>query len=286
MNQKLVTEASARRFLLGQVDDSERQQIESLFISDPEVKQTILLAEEDLLEDYLEGALSNSDSGEFRLRYARTSQQRRKLRITATINQYALAESLREQPKLSAIQRLRGWVSLPAPRNRGYLIPFSLAVSIVLLVAAVWFVQWQNRRTQYNLSLAVEKELKELNSSSGLGETPTEMLAVSLPPVTLRSVQPPAEVKLESIHPIIELRLLWPQKEESLNYEVVFRRVGSSDRFTVSDLHLAKDQGRSIVKLRLRSQHLVPGLYQITLAGTAIKGAAAPTEEYTFTVTR
>jgi anti-sigma factor RsiW len=286
MNQKPVTEALARRFLLGQVDDSERQQIESLFISDPEVKHTILLAEEDLLEDYLEGALSNSDSGEFRLRYAHTSHQRRKLRIAASIHQYALAESLREQPKLSAIQRLRGWVSLSAPRNRGYLIPVTLAVSIVLLVAAVWFVQWHNRRTQHNLSLVVEKELRELNSSSSLAETPAQMLAVSLPPVTLRSVQPAAEVKLESIYPIIELRLLWPQKEESLSYEVVLRRVGSSERFTVPDLHLAKDHGRSIVRLRLPPQHLVPGLYQITLIGAATEGAAAPTEEYTLTVTR
>jgi hypothetical protein len=112
------------------------------------------------------------------------------------------------------------------------------------------------------------------------------MLAVSLPPVTLRSVQPPAEVKLASIYPIIELRLLWPQKEESPSYEVVVRRVGSSERFTVPDLHLAKDHGQSIVRLRLPPQNLVPGLYQITLTGAATGGATAPTEEYTFTVAR
>src|SRR5882672_1701747 len=281
MNQKPVTEVLARRFLLGQVDDSERQQIESLFISDPEVKRTILLAEEDLLEDYLEGALSNSDAGEFRLRYANTSHQRRKLRIAASINQYALAESLREQPKLSGIQRLRGWVSSPAPRNRWYLIPVTLAVSIIVLVAAVWLVQWHHRRTQDNLSLVVEKELKDLNSSSSLGETPSQMRSIALPPVTLRSVQPPAEVKLEAIYPIIELRLLWPQKEDSLSYQVMLQRVGTSDRFTITDLHLAKDHDRSIVRLRLPPQHLVPGLYQITLTGAATEGATAPTEEYT-----
>jgi hypothetical protein len=286
MNQKPVTEALARRFLMGQVDDSERQQIESLFISDPEVKHTILLAEEDLLEDYLDGALSNSDAGEFRLRYAHTSLQRRKLRIAASINQYALADSSPEQPKLSGIQRLGSWVSLSAPRNREYLIPVTLAVSIILLVSAVWFAQWHNRRTQYDLGPVVEKELKELNSSSSLAEKPAQMLAVSLPPVTLRSVQPPAEVKLESIYPIVELRLLWPQKEESQSYQVILRRVGNSDRFTVPNLHLAKDEGRSVVRLRLPSQHLVPGLYQIMLTGAATGGAAAPTEEYTFTVTR
>lgn len=287
MKEKAVTEALARRFLLGQVEEFAQQEIESLFIIDPEVKNTVLLAEEDLLEDYLDGNLTESDADEFLLRYAHTPYQRRKLRIAESIRQYALAESLPDQPALSVVQRFHGLVSFRALRKRGFFIPVAVTATMLLLVTGIWLVQLHNRRTQENnLRLLIGQELTELNSRSSLGETPPQLSSMTLPPVALRSVKSPSELRLQANYPVIELQLLWPLKEEYRSFGATLRRVGSPNTFTVTELQLEKDSGRNVVRLRLPARHLVAGLYLISLSGIASDGAAAPAEEYTFTVTR
>lgn len=285
MKEKPVTEALARRFLLGQLDDLEQQQIETLFVANPEVKNQVLLAEEDLVEDYLEGALTKSDADEFLSRYAQTPYQRRKLRIAQSLKQYALAESP-DEPALSRNQGWRGLASLSARRKWSLFIPVAATATIILLVAGIWLMQLYNRRIQENnLKLLIGQEITELNSRSSLGETPPQMLSMTLPPVSLRSVQPHSELRLQANYSIIELQLLWPQKEEFRNYEATLRRIADPNKFTIPQLQLEQNFGGNTVRLRLPARHLVPGLYQISLRGIASDGASAPAEEYTFTLT-
>ena len=283
MKEKPVTDAFARRFLLGQVDDAERQEIERLFMLDTEVKDTVLLVEEELVEDYLEGILTGSDAAQFLLRYAHTPYQRRKLRIADSVKQYALAQSSQNQKADSAIQRF--WVSLRSIFNAKYFIPTTVAATIVLLVGAIWLGQWQNRRRlENNRRLIFSQQLTVLNSRSSLGETPSQMLSHTLLPGTARSVESGSEVKPQNFS-IIEFQLLWPQKEEYQTYQATLRRVGIPDRFPIQDLHLEKKSGSNIVRLRLPAAHLSPGPYQIELNGIARDGTVASTEEYSFTIT-
>ncbi len=286
MNEKPVTEALARRFLLGHVDDLERQQIESLFMIDPEVKQTVLLAEEALVEDYLDGTLTDSDTAQFLSQYDQP-YQRRKLRIARSIQEYALAESQPSQGQPSAIQRLGNFVSALGSRNRRFLVPVTATVAIILLVAGVWLAaRLANPRVQQNdVDAVLRHELSKLNSRASLAETPPQMFSTTLAPVSLRSVQP-SVVKVQSDYRIIEFQFLWPQKEEYDSYQALLRRVGSAEGFTVLDLHLEKSAGGSIVKVRLPAQHIAPGLYQIRVSGTAPGSAATAVEEYTFNITR
>ena len=60
-----VTEQVARSFLLGDVDASEQERIESLFLSDREIRETILMVEDSLLEDYLEEIWSRAIAKNF-----------------------------------------------------------------------------------------------------------------------------------------------------------------------------------------------------------------------------
>jgi hypothetical protein len=285
MNERPVTEAIARKFLLGQLDDLEREQIESLFFIDPEVKRTVLLAEADLVEDYLEGALTQSDAAQFLLHYG-YPYQRRKLGIVRSLKEHALLESLPAKP--SGIQRLRNLVSALGRPNRPFLVPVTVTVGIILLVATVWLaVRLSDRSIQgSDATVLVRQELTRLNSRSSLAETPTEMFSTALAPVSLRSVQP-SVVKLQPTYRVIELKLLWPPKEEYVRYQAVLRRVGgSADSFTVPDLQVEKNISGSSINLRLPAQYIAPGLYQISVSGIAPDGRAALTEEYTFTLAR
>src|SRR5436853_7886821 len=93
MNEESVTDTVARRFLLGDVDDLERERIERLFISGPEINTRILHAENDLIEDYPEISLTQSDRDKFLGRYGYTAAEHQKLRIAKSIKEFDDAES-------------------------------------------------------------------------------------------------------------------------------------------------------------------------------------------------
>ncbi len=280
MNERPMTKELARRFLLGAVSDSERQQIERLFMSNPETKERILIAEDELVEEYLEGSLSESDSATFLEIYAHEPRQRRKFRIAASIREYALLEAQRDRARTSIVQKLRGFISSPWSRERRFYIPIAVS-AVLLVVAAMWLIQWNNQKERdTNLRLALERELTELNSISTLSKDHPQMLAVMVPPVSLRSIHPPSEVASRSAYRIIELQLLWTQREEPQSYAAVLRRVGGSEAFTIPNLHAEKNFAGKVVRLRLPAQSLARGHYEIGLSGIP----NGPTEQYDFAV--
>jgi hypothetical protein len=266
MNEKSVTGPLARRFLLGAVNDSERQQLESLFMIDPETKETILMAEDELVEDYLEGSLSESEKAKFLDQYAHGPRERRKLRIAQSIKEYGLAEA-RRQTGNSTIQKLRGLISWRWPKERRLFALMAVTVATLLVVTAVWLVQWNNQRTRNNnLKAAIERELTELNSPSNLSKNPSPMLSVVLPSVALRSHRPP-DVTSRLAYRIVELQLLLTQQQEFQSYTAVLSRVGGIEELTIPNLHAEKNSAGRVVRLRLPSQALARSHYQISLSG-------------------
>jgi hypothetical protein len=287
MNEKPMAKAVAKRFLLGDVDDLEREQIESRLIVDPETEATILIAEDELVEEYLEGSLSASDAAKFLKHYAYGPRQRRKLRIAESIKEYARAEDQTGQSERSLLQKLRRLLSPGWPAGRRFYIPIAVALATVVIVAGVWLVQWNNHRMQdTNLRLAIERELTELNAPSSLSETPPQMIALVLPSVSLRAVNSPSEITSQTAYRVVELQLLWPQKEESQSYLAVVRRVGGAEEFTIANLHAEQKPGGKVVRLRLPAQLLPPGLYRTSLSAAVSSGTPLHAEEYEFTIGR
>lgn len=285
MNEKPMTKALARRFLLGTVEDSERQRIESLFIIDSETQETILIAEDELVEDYLEGSLSESDAAKFIEQYAHGPRQRRKLRIAGTIREYAQSVALRHQSGSSALGKLRSFFSRRWPRERRLYLPIAVAVAAVLVVTTVWLVRWNTQRMRDNhLRLSIEQQLADLNAPSSLRENPAQMVSLVLPSVSLRSVNSPARITSPTPYRVLELQLLWPHKEEFQSYLAVLRRVGDTETFTIANLHAEKNSGSKVVRLRLPAQSLAPGLYHVSVSGIASDVTSGPIEEYEFMV--
>src|SRR5437588_796289 len=100
MQEANKDEALIRRFLLDELTEDERQQIEELFITDGDYRERVLIAEDDLIEDYLEGALSAAERERFLSHYLITPQQRRKLRIAKSIKKYTAVGVATSAPPL------------------------------------------------------------------------------------------------------------------------------------------------------------------------------------------
>jgi len=164
-------------------------------------------------------------------------------------------------------------------------IPIAATLTIACVVGVVWLVQLNSRRAQENSRrAAIERELTDLNAPSSLREVRPQMFSIVLPPVSVRSVEPQAELTPRTDIRVVELQLLWTQKEQYASYRAVLRRVGNTEQFTIPNLHVEKNSGGSAVRVRLPAHLLSRGLYQVSVSGVAGDGAPGQAEEYTFTV--
>lgn len=263
MNDESIDDAFLREFLLGKVNDEERGRIEDLFLIDPQAKERVLGVEQDLIEDYLEGALTTADRERFVLRYAQTAEQRRRLRITKSIKDWAIAEAASSAPAKTS-----GWSGFFGLRS-AFAIPIAATAMIVIVVAAIWL----SRRAGNS---AIEQELAQLNAATTLREGP---VSLELSPVTVRSAESQGQLNTRPANGIVELRLLWIQKEHYPSYQATIHRVGDNQSYTVPNLQPESD-GKAI-RLKLPTHFLTRGTYQINLSANASANSA---EEYQFTI--
>ena len=278
MKEDSVTDALLREFLLGKLADADRERMEGLFLTDSATRERVLVLEQDLIDDYLENSLSQEDIERFLSRYAQTAEQRRKLRITGTIKDWAVREAMAPHPAaptVSVWSRFWRWLRLK-PR---FVVPIAITIVIAIVLAIVWL----NSREEQRKHLAIEQELAQLNSPASLREVPPQITPFDLRPVSFRSGQPQAELKIPVEIPFIELRLPWIQTERYSIYQADVRRIGDRASFTISNLQ-AESNGRYTIRLRLPVQMLARGDYQIKLTGIYTDGSAQSSEEYSFIV--
>jgi len=284
MSDDQITDAGLRQFLLGNLEEVERQRIERLFISDAEWKQKILTAEEDLIEDYLEGSLSEPQRQQFLSQYAATPRHIRRLQITKLIKQHAKAEADVGRAPAQTTKPV-GFFAKLWPLNLRIMIPAAAVLAIAFLAGIIFLVLFSSgrRSPEATQRASIERELAELNSPDRGGQVAARSVSLVLVPVSVRSAGSGSELTRNPDTQVVELRLVWMPKEEYSNYRAVLRHVGDSDQFTINNLKLLKDQTGRAVIARIPAHVLRRGLYQVNLAGVD-QTASEPSQEYTFTV--
>jgi len=277
MKEEIVTDASLRQFLLGKVDDEERVRIESLVITNALTKERVCAAEEDLLEDYFEDALSAFDRERFRAQYAYSAHLQRRLQITGDIRNWAIGVQERKGASLGS--QTSNWSSVFTSFR---LKPVLVMLIVATVIAIVIFGLWLNRKIELrNRQLAIEKEIVRLNASTS---NPEGIFSLTLRPVTLRSAEAQTELVMRPDIQIVELRLLWNFSESYPTYQAVLKRTGDTRSLVVPNLHAEID--RKAILLRLPSKILTNGTYQVELTSIMSDGQSGPTEEFQFSVTR
>jgi hypothetical protein len=278
MKEEILTDDLLREFLLGKVDEEERERIEGMFLTDSQARARVLAAEQDLIEDYLEDSLTATDKDIFLSRYAYTTAAQRKLRINKSIKDWALRESVSTYTafQASAWARLRERLRL----KPAFVIPIVVTAMIVIVVAAVWFGTRREKQDRY---LGVEQELAQLNTPASLREVPPNMKSLDLSPFALRSDEQEAELEKTVDTRIVQLRFPWIQKERYSLYRAEVTRVAGDELFTISGVQ-AEDERGYRVRMRLPAHLLRRGHYRVRLTGITPDGGAGLTEEYTFAV--
>lgn len=77
-----------RRYLLGELSDEEQQQIEERLLVDNDYVEQMLIAEEDLIDDYLNGALPPAQRDTYEKRFPATREGRQKIQTARALKNH------------------------------------------------------------------------------------------------------------------------------------------------------------------------------------------------------
>ena len=276
MNEEPVSDTLLRQFLLGQVDDQERQRLESMFVTGALSRERVMAAEQHLMDDFLDDSLTPEDRERFLAQYGETPAEQRKLRIAQSIHDWAATSA-------TGVGAAAGGSRWSRLFDRVWLRPaVVLPIAAVILIAiVVAVIALRSRWEQRDVHLAMQQELARLNSPSLLRESSAS--PVTLRPGAVRGAEAENEVAPPANAEFIELHLVWTQTERFPSYQATIRRFEEKESFEVSNLQLSND---NVIRLRPPSRYLTRGLYQIEISGVAANGATGPAEEYTFVVRR
>jgi len=279
MKEEPVSDTLLRQFLLGNVDDQERQRLESMFVTGALSRERVIAAEQHLLDDFLENSLTPGDRERFLAQYGATPEEQRKLRIAKSIQEWAALS----QEGTASVANASRWISVRSWLKPVYVIPVAAVFLVAIICGAVWLKSsWEKR----NRHLAMQQELVRLNAPSMLRDVPSLRPPLELMPGAVRSAEAENELTPSPDIDFVELRLVWTQKERYPSYQATIRKF-DEEAFKLSNL---QTDNANAIRLRLPSGLLTRGLYQVEVSGVSEVstfpggGAVGPPEEYRFMV--
>jgi hypothetical protein len=197
MDNADLNESVIREYLLGRQDGNQDlwERIDEQTLTDPEFSETVAVVEDEIIEEYLEGALSADDREACERHFLRPPERQQKLRQARLLNSHlAVASPSPADVKDAESSRLslaRAARILPFPRLRIYA---EIAAAILFAISLGYIArlrnELKNELSQDSLQLAqVQQHAAVLNhqlvADVQQGLAPTTQLSL-LEPGTLR----------------------------------------------------------------------------------------------------
>ena len=91
-------EVRLRRYLLGELDQAETQALEERFMRDDGLFDLLLVSEDELIDDYVDGVLSAGERKKFDSLFCSTPERHRKLNFATALRKYVAAEAGTTEP--------------------------------------------------------------------------------------------------------------------------------------------------------------------------------------------
>lgn len=121
-----------RRYLLGQLTDGAREEIEQNLLTNAELFDELGVVEDELADEYLAGKLDQDERSRFEQHFLATPERQQKLRFARALHRYVTAAG---RPETSAGKFLPlSW------RSRTILYRATAAVAVIVIIAGtLWF---------------------------------------------------------------------------------------------------------------------------------------------------
>ena len=264
MKRGLKERKLLRRYLLGALDEEQHERLEQRLLLDEALLEELSRAENDIIYEYLSGALSGQDAARFRDHFLATPERRQKLEFFS-----ALVDEVRLLPEDDdALPRSRKpfLFGLVGPGGRAVKLGLMCAVLIILLGSWLLFFQpWRANRPD--------------------NDTPS--LVVSLPPDKARRA---AGGEMPRVHipegtSVVELRMQLGADDHQA-YRAALFTDQQVEKFTGDNLESQPTANTRIVSLRVPAAILERGDYRLKLKGRSPTGEFQEVDDFSFRVLR
>ena len=253
------------RYFLGTATDAEDEEIGVRVIENESFAEKMIQAENDLIEDYLEGSLSAADIDLFEREYLVSEERRERVQEIVLLKKYAT----RSAEMAVVVEPVVA--SVPWYQNFKILVP-AFSVVILLGVASLFFL---DRGTVGGVDYA-QLNRGDLRDSAIIGDAQV----VQITPGTYRSGPAGVTVVIGSSASVLFRLPLTFSVDAGASYDASIERDGRKV-FNVSQARVYTEGAVSEVRLLAPRESLPPGTYQIRLTQT---GASNAPVLYTFEV--
>lgn len=265
-----------RRYLLGRLDDAGRERFEERFVKDAEFRETALIVEEELIDDYLAGLLPADERARFDAHYLIGPRQRQELTMARAIREYAL-----ESPEVlpSDAPKATGRKLLDLLTGRGWLPAVVVAGMLVVAVLGSW-VWWGSRWQENEPQLVNAAAIARLNKPP-YGAEPA--LSVPLTGFHNRAGGQGQKFSVPAGIEIVQLQLALPATPYQ-SYQATLRVADGGELFTIGDLGAQQTGAGRLLNLRLPAPILTPRDYVLSVSGRTAAGGDESVADYYFRV--
>ena len=271
-----------RKYLLGGLEEEERERIEERVFTDAEFRDRILDVEEDLIEEYAEGALDETERQRFRAMFSSSAQRQLDVRIVEELKQHAAGGWWSRL--LRAVQdRVVPENSRRADSPRNFRKP-AIAFALVIIVAIAFVIArrlWRTEQTPASLTQEqtrrelVERDLARLNNPS----QPQQIaVAATLSPGLSRgderspAVEFPTVMLARGTEAALFVLRLGLSAQQYKSFEAALTPIGTLESYKVDLQPVQFDQGVRALVLTLPIHALDDGDYGVQLSGRAGDG--------------
>lgn len=268
-------EREMRSYLLGTLDNDCRKQLDERFLSAPDAYEELLIAEEELIDQYLSGGLSEVERQQFEKNFLITAERQDNLRFGQLLKQYVNSHAVQTAQKDGAAAAIphvensapanNSSTFVPSPVSSRPMIVFcvtGVALLGVVLLGWLAFKRPVIRSLQRRAEPVVIVTLVP-GSKKTKGTTPQ---SVNVPPKGYN-------LKLELKLPTQGFR----------NYKWELFRENTSVQ-TSGQLEIETKGEQYVVPLAITGEMLSPGDYEVQLSGVSDSGADELIEKYSFRV--
>jgi hypothetical protein len=245
-----------KRYLLGVLDGDHKTQFEERILSAPETYEELLIVEEELIDQYVAGGLSELERQQFETHFLITAERQKNLRYGQLLKRYVNSQVFAHVEESAPAKRPFMFTMLPASGRP--VIVFGITGVVLLGVALLCWVGYKrppSRLTQQGIEPVV---------------------VVALAPAAAPHVNvPPKGYGLK-----LELELANPNFR---NYKSELFRENQSVQ-TRGELRIETKGEQYFVPLTITGDVLSPGDYEVKLSGVLESGADEFIEKYSFRV--
>lgn len=293
-NDSLIT-----RFLLGELSEQERRQLEEQFFADDSSFELILAVEDELLDAYVQGELSTREHERFETYYLNSPQRRQRVEFARLLSQHVSNQAAKDI-LFGHPQRGHWWQAIPAfLRSQNPAVQFALtAVLLVTVGLILWTALRQHRPPALEREARRETRPDAQDSPTGTHEQMANSqqdvnsgqhmpATIVLTPGSFRSMEQSNTLSISQGTEQVRLQL-YLESNDYKNYRAELFRVEDRSVPVWQQEGLASqstDSARSVV-LNIPANRFSTGDYKLMLSGITLNQEVEAVADYNFKVVR